>query len=57
MTWLRFTFWPIGVHMLVWSLLPVVVCMLALAAGRSTYDRIHTTGRLDVVQAGPWSGW
>jgi hypothetical protein len=43
MRWLRFHAWPIGVHMLVWSLLPLVVCACALPIGRSTYDHVQAT--------------
>lgn len=51
MTWLRFSSWPIGIHMLVWSLLPLVVCVFSLAVGRSTYDRVQTTAALSLAQA------
>src|SRR5687767_15831330 len=46
MMWLRFSSWSISTHLLVWSLLPVLVCALALAVGRSAYDRIETTAVL-----------
>jgi PAS domain S-box-containing protein len=46
MTWLRFHSWPISVHMIMWSLLPAAVCVVALAAGWSTYQRVQTTSRL-----------
>ena len=46
MTWLRFTSWPISAHLLVWSLLPVLVCAFALAVGWSAYNRVQTTAAL-----------
>jgi PAS domain S-box-containing protein len=46
MSWLRFNAWPIGFHIVAWSLVPVVACFFVLAAGQVAYDRVQTTSAL-----------
>src|SRR5262245_49358242 len=41
MKWLRFNSWSIRFHLLVWSLLPVVVCTCALVGGRVAYVHVR----------------
>ena len=56
MMWLRFNFWPISVHLLVWSLTPVLIRVFALAVGRSTYERIQATTALTTSSWMTFSG-
>jgi PAS domain S-box-containing protein len=47
MSWLRFNAWPIGFHIVVWSLVPVIACFFVLVAGRAAYDRVQATSALE----------